>query len=100
MHNTVDCTLSTTTDTSAFQTLVKPETPRAGASTADRKAYLDYQLDSLMHRSVLVVLRFLSGPSYRLSGGVAGFLCQFRPASRVSAFPGGTVTVALSFGRR
>lgn len=65
-----DCTLTSTIGSGASETIVKPPTPQPGASTTERKAYIDYQLDSMMGRSVLIVLRFLSGPSYRLYGGV------------------------------
>ena len=55
--------------THASDTIVKPKTLGPGATSTERKTYLDYQLDSIMHKNVLIVLRFLSGPAYRLYGG-------------------------------
>lgn len=55
---------------SVSETMVKPPTPKPGATILEQKAYVDYQLDSLMGKSLLVEMRLLPGPSHRLYGGV------------------------------
>jgi hypothetical protein len=72
--------------TLVFTETMRPNVPPCNASTLERKAYLDQQLESLRETPVLGGLKFLPGLNNRLHGGMPLSLCVPTGTTRVGTY--------------